>query len=217
MTDLETIEIETSEQPDNAVIWLHGLGADGNDFVPIVPELGIADTRFVFPHAPVRPVTLNNGFRMRAWFDILDLTRDTPPDIAGMDESAANIATLIKRENDRGIDCSRIVLAGFSQGGVMALYVGLTYPEQLAGIIGLSTWLPMRDLASPANRETPILMGHGLADPVVPISGGEASRDHLREQGHNVEWHQYVMAHAVCPQEIHDVAAFLQRVSGGHS
>ncbi len=210
--ELETVEIATGEKPAASVIWLHGLGADGNDFVPIVPELGIKDVRFVFPHALVRPVTLNGGFPMRAWFDILDLTRETPPDREGMAESSRAVTALVERENARGIDSSAIVLAGFSQGGAMALLTGVPYPQRLAGLIGLSCWLPFRDIESPANRETPVFMAHGSSDPVVPHEGGERTRDLLREKGHDVTWHSYPMEHAVCPEEIHDIAAFLRGV-----
>ncbi|MDH3588087.1 MAG: alpha/beta hydrolase [Gammaproteobacteria bacterium] len=213
MTDyLPTVEIATSGQPSAAIIWLHGLGADGNDFVPMVPELGLKNVRFVFPHAPVRPVTLNNGMPMRAWFDILDLTRDTPPDMDGLAQSAAAVVQLIERENERGIETARIVLAGFSQGGATALYTALPYPERLAGIIGLSTWLPLRNLQSPVNRKTPVFLAHGEFDPVVNVSAGTATRDILIEAGQDVEWHSYAMEHAVCPQEIHHVAEFLHRV-----
>ncbi|NNF67954.1 MAG: carboxylesterase [Gammaproteobacteria bacterium] len=209
---LETVERVTGDQPDGAVIWLHGLGADGNDFVPIVPELGLKNLRFVFPHAPVRPVTLNNGMAMRAWFDIRDLTRETLPDREGLDQTAAEVTRLIQRENERGIDSSKIVIAGFSQGGAAALYTALPYAEKLAGIIGLSTWIPVRDNAGSVNSQTPIFLGHGNSDPIVNISAGIATRDALVEQGYDVVWNTYPMEHAVCPQEINDVAAFLHRV-----
>ena len=212
MTELDTIEIETGDEPVGAVIWLHGLGADGSDFVPIVPEFGLDNLRFVFPHAPVRPVTLNNGMPMRAWFDILDLTRDTLPDKEGLDETALAITRLIERENERGIETARIVLAGFSQGGAAALYTALPYPERFAGIIGLSTWLPVRNIKTPANANTPILLGHGEFDPMVNISAGLATCEALLSAGRDVTWHTYPMEHAVCPQEIVDVAAFLRRV-----
>lgn len=212
MKDLDTVEIESGDKPSGTVIWLHGLGADGNDFVPIVPELGLENLRFVFPHAPVRPVTLNNGMPMRAWFDILDLTRETPPDRAGLDETAKTITRLIERENDRGIKTSRIVLAGFSQGGAAALYTALPYPEKLAGIMGLSTWLPVRGITGQANANTPIFLAHGDFDPMVQISAGLATREALQDAGHNIDWKTYPMEHAVCPQEIQDIANFLRGV-----
>jgi len=209
---LETVELLTGENPDGAVIWLHGLGADGNDFAPIVPELGLKNLRFVFPHAPVRPVTLNNGIAMRAWFDIRDLTRETSPDREGLDQTAAEVAKLIRRENERGIETAQIVLAGFSQGGAAALYTALPYEQKLAGLIGLSTWIPVRNMGSPPNRNTPIFMGHGEFDPVVNMSAGIATRDALVDEGYDVVWNSYPMEHAVCPQEINDVGAFLHRV-----
>ncbi|MDH3647805.1 MAG: alpha/beta hydrolase [Gammaproteobacteria bacterium] len=209
---LETVELLTGEDPDGAVIWLHGLGADGNDFVPIVPELGLKNLRFVFPHAPVRPVTLNNGMAMRAWFDIRDLTRETMPDKEGLGQTAGEVTKLIERENERGIDTAKIVLAGFSQGGAAALYTALPYAQRLAGIIGLSTWIPVRNTGAAANRNTPIFMGHGEFDPVVNVSAGVETRDLLIKEGYDVVWNTYPMEHAVCPQEIQDVAAFLHRV-----
>lgn len=212
MNELQTIKIETGESVSSAVIWLHGLGADGNDFVPIVPQLGLENARFIFPHAPVRPVTLNNGMPMRAWFDITDLSRETPSDREGLAATAKAVTQLIERENELGIDSSRIVLAGFSQGGASALYTALSHPKQLAGIIGLSTWLPLRVIDIPANSRTPIFLAHGEHDPMVQFSAGLATRDALQADGHDVTWKTYPMEHAVCPQEIDDIAAFLRRV-----
>lgn len=217
-TTLECIEIQTGPNPARSVIWLHGLGADGNDFAPIVPELdlkGMPALRFLFPHAPVRPVTVNNGMSMRAWYDIFtpDLVRQE--DEAGIRQSEQAIRALIARENVRGIACEHIVLAGFSQGCAMTLHTGLRLDEALAGMVALSGYVPLMDrLAAerkPANQKTPILMAHGTMDPVVAIERGEASRDHLLELGYDVNWKTYPMPHSVCPEEINDIAHFLQQ------
>jgi len=206
-----------------AVIWLHGLGADGHDFVPIVPELkppASPAIRFVFPHAPVRPVTLNMGMRMRAWYDIRTLTAEGRADEEGIRESVALAGRYIAAERAAGIASNRIVLAGFSQGGAIALHAGLRHVEPLAGIIGLSTYLPLQatlagELAD-ANRATPILMCHGLYDPVLPVQLGALARGWLRELGYAVEWHEYPMQHQVCPPEIQDIAAWLRgRLAAG--
>ena len=215
----EGVEIETGPNPVAAVIWLHGLGADGHDFEPIVPQLtGPAERplRFVFPHAPLRPVTLNNGYVMRAWYDIAALDRRTAEDEQGIRASQAAIESLIRRENARGIASERIVLAGFSQGGAMALFTGTRYPQRLAGIMGLSCYqvLAARFAAerAAANQSTPVFLAHGTQDPVVaPVLGEEACRQ-MRAAGYEVEWHAYSMPHAVCPQEVADIAAWLQRV-----
>ena len=200
-----------------SVIWLHGLGADGNDFVPIVPELKLPPSlavRFVFPHAPMRAVTINNGMRMRAWYDILDLTPGGPQDDAGIRDSATILAGFIQRERDSGIAADRIVVAGFSQGGAIALHGALRNPERLAGVMALSTYLPLRTTlaaeASKANRDIPILMCHGSFDPVLPLRLGSSSRDLLRAEGYTVEWKEYPMQHQVCLEEIHDISAWLQ-------
>lgn len=202
---------------DAAVIWLHGLGADGHDFVPIIPELGLpgsAAVRFVFPHATVRPVTINNGYSMRAWYDITSLTAGGRDDEPGIRESAQRIEAYVARERIAGVAAHRIVLAGFSQGGAMALYTGLRHDEPLAGILALSTYLPLKAQlaaeASAANRRVPILMCHGTRDPVVTHAFGAASRDALRGQGYDVDWREYPMEHAVCPAEIGDIAAWLR-------
>ena len=215
----EGVEIETGRNPQAAVIWLHGLGADGHDFEPIVPELvqrSERALRFVFPHAPMRPVTLNAGYVMRAWYDIIAIDRRAAEDESGIRASQALITELIRRENGRGIATERIVLAGFSQGGAMALYSGTRYPERLAGIIGLSCYqlLAGRFAAErdPANQATPIFLAHGTEDPVVPPALGEATCRQLQEAGYTVEWHAYSMPHSVCPQEVADIAAWLRRV-----
>jgi phospholipase/carboxylesterase len=199
-----------------SVIWLHGLGADGHDFVPIVPELRLPPSlalRFVFPHAPVRPVTINNGLRMRAWYDIQVLSEGGPEDEAGIRESAALLAQYIQREREAGVAANRIVVAGFSQGGAIALHAALRYPEQLAGVLALSTYLPLQASfaveAAPANRDLPILMCHGRFDPMLPMQLGTASRDFLRAAGYAVEWKEYPMQHQVCLEEIRDIAAWL--------
>jgi phospholipase/carboxylesterase len=215
----DALEIETGRNPQAAVIWLHGLGADGHDFEPIVPELvrpAERALRFVFPHAPMRPVTLNAGYVMRAWYDIIALDRRAAEDESGIRASQALITELIRRENSRGITTERIVLAGFSQGGAIALFSGTRYPERLAGIIGLSCYqlLAGRFAAErqPVNQATPIFLAHGTQDPVVAPALGEAARRQLEAEGYTVEWHAYSMPHSVCPQEVADIAAWLRRV-----
>jgi phospholipase/carboxylesterase len=219
---LEAIEIETAKNPSAAVIWMHGLGADGNDFVSIVPELGLPRSpaiRFVFPHAPMRPVTINNGYVMRAWYDISlgDLAGKTrQADEKGVRESEASIHALIGRESQRGIAPSQVVLAGFSQGGAIALQTGLRHPEPLAGVLALSAYLPLAETlpqeASAANRKTPIFMAHGTYDPVVPYAMGSASRVYLSGLGYGIDWHDYPMQHSVCAEEITAVGVWLRRV-----
>jgi phospholipase/carboxylesterase len=215
----EAVEIETGRDPQASVIWLHGLGADGHDFEPIVPELvrpSERALRFIFPHAPVRPVTLNGGYAMRAWYDIIALDRRAAEDETGIRASQALVTEFIRRENARGIITEHIVLAGFSQGGAMALYSGTRYPERLAGIIGLSCYqlLAGRFAAErlPANQATPIFLGHGMQDPVVAPALGEAACRQLQAAGYAVEWHAYSMPHSMCPQEVADIAAWLRRV-----
>jgi phospholipase/carboxylesterase len=215
----EGVEIETGRNPQAAVIWLHGLGADGHDFEPIVPALvqrSERALRFVFPHAPMRPVTLNAGYVMRAWYDIIAIDRRAAEDESGIRTSQALITELIHRENARGIATGRIVLAGFSQGGAMALYSGTRYPERLAGIIGLSCYqlLAGRFAAErdPANQATPIFLAHGTEDPLVPPALGESACRQLQAARYTVEWHAYSMPHSVCPQEVADIAAWLPRV-----
>jgi phospholipase/carboxylesterase len=219
---LETIEIETGKSPAASVIWMHGLGADGSDFVPIVEELELDGTpgiRFLFPHAPMRPVTINNGYVMRAWFDVSlgDLEGNSRrADERGVRESQAQIAALIEREAKRGVEPEHIVLAGFSQGGAIALQTGLRYPRRLAGVMALSTYLPLADTlareATPANKATPIFMAHGIYDPLIPLAMGAGSMTLLTGFGYTVEWRQYPMPHSVCPEEIQDIAAWLRRV-----
>jgi len=215
----DAVEIETGRGPAAAVIWLHGLGADGHDFEPIVPELvlpGERSLRFIFPHAPMRPVTLNGGYAMRAWYDVSALDRRAPEDEKGIRASQAAVEALIRRENERGIKSEHIVLAGFSQGGAMALFTGLRFPEKLAGIMGLSCYLPLASrLATErvaANDKTPIFLAHGREDPVVSMALGEDARRQLEAAGYAAEWHAYPMPHAVCPQEVADIATWLRRV-----
>jgi phospholipase/carboxylesterase len=219
MAALETIETETGPNPGTTILILHGLGADGNDFVPIARELDLAavgPVRFVFPHAPVIPVTINNGFRMRAWYDILGLGGSSVEDEAGLRKSMAQVEDLLAREKQRGIPGNRIVLAGFSQGCAMALLTGLRHKERLAGIVGMSGYLPLAGTTaaerSDANALTPIFMGHGQQDDIVNMARGEASRDALRALGYQVEWHDYPMAHSVCMEEIEHLNAWLLKV-----
>jgi phospholipase/carboxylesterase len=211
----EAIEIETGPAPDAAVIWLHGLGADGYDFEPVVPELRLPArlaVRFVFPHAPVRPVTINMGMPMRAWYDILQLGGGTEDD-AGIRASQALVEALIEREKARGVQARRIVLAGFSQGGAIALQSGLRHAQRLGGILALSTYLPLAaTLAAErvaANRDLPVFMAHGTLDPMIPIARARASRAALEALGYAVEWREYAMAHSVCGEEIADISAWL--------
>ena len=218
----ECVEIELG-QPSASVIWLHGLGADGHDFEALVPELGLphdAGIRFVFPHAPMRPVTINGGMTMRAWYDIRTLDREGPQDEAGIRESAQLLERLIERERQRGSDYGRIVVAGFSQGGAIALHTALRFPRRLAGLIALSTWLPLAQAfreevagaSGVASHDLPIFMAHGRYDPVLPLELGEISKDALEHAGFVVEWHEYPMAHAVCPDEIDALRRWLQKV-----
>jgi len=216
---LEHIQVETNDNPEIAVIWMHGLGADGNDFVPIVRELdlaGLPGIRFIFPHANTMPVTVNNGYVMRAWYDITgaDLTRRE--DEAGLRASQQDIEAFIAREQARGIPASRIVLAGFSQGCAMTIQTGLRHPEQLAGLLCLSGYVPLSDkLAterSEASKATPIFMAHGRYDNVVPFNRAEASRDLLVSLGYQLEWHQYDMQHTLCLEEVQHISAWLKRV-----
>ena len=204
---LETLEVVTGTSPVAAVIWLHGLGADGSDFVPIVEQLNLpVATRFVFPHAPVRAVTINGGARMRAWYDILSMERTDVEDESGIRESAAAVAALIDAQVDAGIKAEQIFVAGFSQGGAIALFAGLRFPKPLAGILALSTYLPMpwtlEKERSTSNVAIPILMAHGSYDPVLPEALGKSSRQQLEAAGYAVEWQSYPMAHSVCNEEI---------------
>ena len=217
---LETVTVETGPNPTFSIIWMHGLGADGHDFEPLVPELledGMPSLRFVFPHAPVRPVTINNGYQMRAWYDIIGIDRRSAEDFAGIAASAQAVGDLIKAENQRGVPTERIAIAGFSQGGAMALHIATRYPEKFAGVIALSCYLPRaRELAArnPANQATPVFMAHGTQDPVVPFPLGDESRRLLESAGYPVEWHAYPMPHALCEPEVADIRAWLQRACG---
>jgi phospholipase/carboxylesterase len=218
-TLLPRIELESAPNPTAAVIWMHGLGADGNDFAGLVPELdlsGCAPIRFVFPHAPTMPVTVNGGYVMPAWYDITGSDLISRQDAAGIHKSAQAISALVDHEVARGIAPERIVLAGFSQGCAMALHTGLRLPQRIAGVIALSGYLPLADTfaaeRSAANAKTPIFMAHGSMDPVVIPARGEASRDLLAGLGYSVHWHSYPMTHSVHPREIADISNFLRQV-----
>jgi phospholipase/carboxylesterase len=218
---LEAIEIETAASPGASIIWLHGLGADGHDFVDVVPELalpGRPGVRFVFPHAPMRPVTINGGYVMRAWYDIRDDSGVRREDPAGVRASQKAIEALIEREKERGVPAAAIVLAGFSQGGAMALYTGLRYGERLAGVMALSCSLPLGDTlaaeAAPANRDVPIFMAHGTHDPMIPMARALRAREVLTGLGYRLEWHEYQMPHSVCAEEIAHIGVWLGKVLG---
>jgi phospholipase/carboxylesterase len=223
-TLLETVEHETGPDPRWSILWLHGLGADGHDFAPIVPELVRPDwpaLRFVFPHAPVRAVTINAGMRMRAWYDIHDLDLARRADETGVAQSIEQVEALVMREAERGTPAHRLILAGFSQGGAIALATGLLRATPFAGLVALSTYLPMHDraaqrLATGANAQ-PVFMAHGLQDPVVPFMAGSASAQVLASLGFKVDFHRYAMAHSVCAEEIRDLGDWLSRrfVHGG--
>ncbi|NEN75340.1 carboxylesterase [Pelistega sp. NLN82] len=220
MPNLETIEQQTADTVQYSIIWLHGLGADANDFVPIIPALNFSPSigiRFIFPNAPVRPITINNGMVMRGWYDILSLERiESAEDNQGLYNSKQAIEALIQQENIRGIPSERIFLAGFSQGCAMSLFTGLRYSERLAGIIGLSGYLPLYKQtaieASPINKDIPIFLAHGTVDPVVPLYLAQRSRDYLIEQGYTIQWHEYPMAHQVSNEEIVDIASFIHHI-----
>jgi len=219
MAATECVEVQTGEDPIGSIIWLHGLGADGHDFEPIVPELrlpGDLPLRFVFPHAPVRPVTINGGMAMRAWYDIVSLDAEGRADADGVRESTALLEGLIARETERGIPEGRIVIAGFSMGGAIAINTALTTARKLAGLMALSTYLPIPDEAdqSTSSRDLPVFMGHGTFDPMVLHAWGKATADKLTEVGFAIEWHEYPMAHAVCPEEIHDIRTWLLKAFG---
>jgi phospholipase/carboxylesterase len=215
---LQAIEIEPRGAAEAAVIWLHGLGADGHDFEPVVPELGLPASprvRFIFPHAPVQPVTINGGFEMRAWYDVYTDKRHDEP---GIRASQARVEALIGRERARGVPARRIVLAGFSQGGAIALQTGLRHPERLAGILALSTYLPLPETVAaeghPSNLDVPILMMHGTQDPMILLERASFSRRTLQDLGYQVEWRQYAMQHSVCAEQIVEIGAWLRRVLG---
>jgi phospholipase/carboxylesterase len=216
MDVLDTIDIETAPQARASIIVLHGLGADGNDFVPFAQEIDLraaGPVRWVFPHAPVMPVTINGGYRMRAWYDVLAGDLRQRQDEQGLRSSLALVEELIAREKERGTPASRIVLAGFSQGCAMALLTGLRHHERLAGIVGMSGYLPLAETTgqerSDANQLTPVFLAHGTMDPVVPLVAGQMSRDALRALGYDVEWHEYPMPHSVCMEEVRDLNAWL--------
>ena len=219
---IDAIEIHPSSAVRASIIWLHGLGADGNDFAPLIPQLGIVEplgVRVVLPHAPRRPVTINNGRVMRAWYDIAAADFRASEDEAGIRESASLVDALIDREVERGVQPGRILLAGFSQGGAMVLHTGLRYHLRLAGILVLSAYLPLAQTlageCSPASRDVPLLLAHGQQDPVVPIAWAERSRERLRELGYAVAWRDYAMPHAVCPEEITDIRQWIVEILGG--
>ena len=216
---LDIIEAETGPNPTATILVLHGLGADGNDFVPIAQELDLEQAgpvRFVFPHAPVMPVTINGGYRMRAWYDILGTEDAGVQDEAGLRRSRELVEALIAREKALGIPAHRIVLAGFSQGCAMALLTGLRHEEKLGGIVGMSGYLPLAEVTAAeradANRDTPIFLAHGTHDHVIELRRAEKSRDFLQSLGYDVEWHEYLMAHSVCPQEIEELNQWLLKV-----
>ena len=217
---LPAIELETAPNPTHSVIWLHGLGADGNDFVPIVEELGLAGlaVRFIFPHAPLQPVTINGGYVMRAWYDIGYEDLSLREDERGVRESEHAVGELIDREKERGIAPEHVILAGFSQGGAIALQTGLRYPERLAGILALSTYLPLPDKIEAerhdANHQTPIFMAHGTEDPIVPMKLAQSSCSRLINLGYAAQWHEYRMPHAVCAEEVWEIAMWLRKVIG---
>lgn len=213
---LETIEKQTGPEPKKTILVMHGLGADGNDFVPFAQELdlrAVGPVRFVFPHAPVRPVTINGGYRMRAWYDILGTETQRREDEAGLRESIRLVEELLAREKERGVEARHIVLAGFSQGCAMALLSGLRHAERLAGIVGMSGYLPLRDQTeaerSAANRDLPIFLAHGTQDPMIDIARARSSRDALTALGHPLTWREYPMAHSVCAEEVADINTWL--------
>lgn len=213
MQALATLEVSTSDSVNASIIWLHGLGADGHDFADAVEALQLPNVRFILPHAPHRPVTINDGYVMRAWYDLFGLGIDSPQDESGIRESQALIESLIAQEQQRGIAAERIVLAGFSQGGAIALHTALRYPQRLAGVLALSTYLPLKPLLAiekhAANRDLPIFMAHGTFDNVISLEVCEVSVNLLRQQGYPVAWHEYSMAHSVCAEELADIRDFV--------
>ncbi|MCG6969835.1 MAG: alpha/beta hydrolase fold domain-containing protein [Gammaproteobacteria bacterium] len=211
--------VQTQASPVASVIWLHGLGADGHDFAPVVPQLTLPPDigiRFVFPHAPVKPVTINNGYVMPAWYDVFSLDLREVQDRDGIVQSQQQLQQLIENEIAQGIPAERIVLAGFSQGGAVALYTGLRFAQRLGGIMALSTYLPLADSTeaerAEANRNTPIMMAHGEHDQTITLQAGEESKQILEQLGYEVDWHTYAMEHSVCPEEVQDISAWLSRV-----
>lgn len=218
MQALETLEISSGGKVDAAIIWLHGLGADGHDFASVVEELRLPGVRFILPHAPQRPVTINGGYMMRAWYDLLGLEINSPQDEVGIRASQALIEALIAAEQQRGIQPQRIVLAGFSQGGAIALHTGLRHPQRLAGILALSTYIPLKPALAgeihPANRDLPIFMAHGSFDNVISLPISQVSASLLTQHGYKLDWHEYPMAHSVCLEEITDIRKFLCKILG---
>jgi phospholipase/carboxylesterase len=216
---LDSIVLEPTSPANAAVIWMHGLGADGNDFAPIIPELDLPRThtvRFIFPNAPTMPVTINGGYVMRAWYDIVGADLDNRADEAGVRRSQAQISEIVAAQRAKGIATERMVLAGFSQGGVIALQTALRHESKFAGVLALSTYLACRDTlgieGTLANKSTPIFYAHGSVDPVIPISLAKRSKAELENHGYAVEFHEYGMPHSVCAEEVDDIAAFLKRV-----
>jgi phospholipase/carboxylesterase len=218
--DLSTINIPPTDTHEYSVIWLHGLGADGHDFEGIIPSLQLkaqAHINFIFPNAPVRPVTINGRMKMRAWYDILSISLENHQvDVDGIYRSAVQINQLIQEEIDKGIPAKHILLAGFSQGGVIALHTGLRYPQKLAGVIGLSTYLPTLDQleneGTHAGKITPVLMAHGILDPVVAIEAGKSVFNRLTAAGYNIEWYDYLMEHSICPEEINQISGYMNAI-----
>lgn len=213
---LPAVELETRQPVAASVIWLHGLGADGNDFAGIIPELQLPAAlglRFIFPHAPTRPVTINGGYVMRAWYDIASADFLRAPDTAGIRDSERAVRALIAREQSRGVAASRIVIGGFSQGGAIALHTGLRFPEPLAGIVALSTYMPLpgtlEDESHPANARVPVFVGHGRDDALIPLALAQRTRDLLSAREQIVEWHEYPIAHSVCLPELQDLGVWL--------
>ncbi len=216
---LSTVEIQPESEHRYSVIWLHGLGADGHDFEGLVPELHLtaqANTHFIFPNAPIQPVTINGGMSMRSWYDILEMSLERRVDIDGIYQSAGLIEPLIQQEINKGIPSSNILLAGFSQGGVIALHVGLRCRHKLGGIVALSTYLPtieqLKTERSAANNTTPVFMAHGIIDTVVAVESGKAAFDALKAMGYPIEWHDYVMEHSLCTEEVEQISAFMNSI-----
>jgi phospholipase/carboxylesterase len=214
---LPHIALETARNPRHSIIWLHGLGADGSDFVTIADEMKLpVAVRYIFPHAPKQPVTINGGFIMRSWYDIVATDIGSRQDAAGVRASQAEIEKLIAQEKSKGVPVANIFIAGFSQGGAVALHTGLRHGEPLGGILALSTYLPLADTltaeASPANQNTPIFMAHGRSDPVVPYTLGQTSKELLQAQGYSLDWHEYAMPHSVCQEEVHDIEDWLSKL-----
>jgi len=219
MSEIEYIELQTGINPTWSVIWLHGLGADGHDFESIAPQLGFRDSpsvRFIFPHAPIRPITINGGMRMRGWYDIKGMAFDREEDRGGLEQSSEIVKNLIEQENQRGVATDRIILAGFSQGGAVVLFTGLRLKQKLAGIIALSTYLPVAESTDAerlsVNQDTPIFMAHGTEDTVIPLVLAQHSHGMLVQMKYNIDWRTYAMPHAVSPQEIQDIVRFMHGI-----